>query len=105
MIFLNYSPFFRLFFGAICFTNLFKAFEASNILTETEAISFENLFNKINFDEIEIKLESNLRINLVDGYNDARCTQQFSNLKNSFNKSELWAVQGETKYMFEITID
>lgn len=68
------------------------------MLSAINAINFPNLIHEINFDKIEIKSGNGLRINLVDGYNDSKCTQQFSELRKSFNKSELWALKGEAEY-------
>lgn len=91
--------------GIFCLISLFKILSANNIPSELSTINYENLIQKINFDKYEvigkdIEYESNSKQNIVDGYDDSKCVQQFAELKRSLNESEMWAIAGETNYIW-----
>lgn len=98
MILFENSLFIRLCLSVIYFTNIFQACSANHILTEINAINFENIIHKVNFDSIEIRSGNDSSRNLADEYNDSNCVKQFSDLRSSYNRSELWAMKGKTNY-------
>lgn len=100
MVFFRNVLVIRLYLGVFYFTILFKTFEANNSLTEINAINIQNLIYKINFNDIDIRHENNSRRSLVHGYNDFKCKEQFAELSSSFNKSELWALKGESNHFW-----
>lgn len=90
MIFFKFPPI------VICWVSLLSTFSANHILSDLTAINFENVILKFDSDEYQkIKFESNAKqSDVVDGYDNLKCAQQFSELKRSLNESEMWAMEG-----------
>lgn len=56
-------------------------------------------FDKFKREEFEEKKHIG-GASLENGYNDLRCLQHLSDLRNALNSSKLWAIQGECQWTF-----